>query len=145
MRNLISDYLKHAFIMQLSTSVNNQSWTCTVYFAYDENLNLYWISRPDRRHSQEITQNPKVSGAIVKLHTYGEKVRGVQYQGTAQKLENEEEVFAIETYTNRYNTARPRVTPQEESRSIYRVKPELFVLFDEVNFPENPRQELRIG
>lgn len=31
----------------------------------------------------------------------------------------------------------------EDPHKLYQIKPELFVLFDEINFPDNPRQEWR--
>ncbi len=143
----VTTYLASTQIMQLSTSNNEQPWTATVYFAYDSNLNIYWLSRSDRRHSQDIEKNSKVSGAIAKLHTYGEKVRGVQLEGIAEKLMGDEASQGLEIYYNRYNKARDRVRniiagAVGETIVIYKLKPTKFVLFDEVNFPDNPRQEI---
>lgn len=69
LQKLIKDYLKEARLMQLSTSINNQSWTCSVWFASDEDLNIYWFSSTKRRHSKEVMKNSKVSAAIVLPHT----------------------------------------------------------------------------
>ena len=85
-RKLISEYFESAQLLQIITSINDQPWAATVFFAYDDDLNLYWISRTDRRHSQEINQNHNVAGVIVKYHTYSEKVRGIQLVGTAEEL-----------------------------------------------------------
>lgn len=143
----VKTYLASTQLMQIATSSNEQPWTATVYFAYDTNLNIYWLSRSDRRHSRDIEKNPKVSGSISKLHTYGEKVRGVQFEGVAEKLMGDDASQCLEIYYNRYNKARERVKnilvgAVGETIVIYKVKPTKFVLFDEVNFPENPRQEI---
>lgn len=143
----VKTYLASTQLMQISTSSNDQPWTATVYFAFDSNLNIYWLSRSDRRHSLDIEKNPKVSGAIAKLHTYGEKVRGVQFEGVAEKLKGNDATQSLEIYYSRYNKARDRVKnilvgAVGETVVIYKVKPTKFVLFDEVNFPENPRQEI---
>lgn len=143
----IKTYLASTQIMQLSTSSNDQPWTATVYFAYDSNLNIYWLSRSDRRHSRDIEKNSKVSGAITKLHTYGEKVRGIQFEAIAEKLAGEDASSGLEIYYERYSMARDRVKnllvgSAGETLVIYRAIPSRFVLFDEVNFPDNPLQEV---
>ena len=72
--------------MSLATVSNNRPWVCEVHFAYDEELNLYFRSKASRRHSQEIAQNPYVSGNIVKQFELGEPVVGVYFEGTAEQL-----------------------------------------------------------
>ena len=148
-RSLITDYLKGTQQMQLSTCLDNQPWTCTVYYAYDENLDLYWLSRPERRHSREIEANPNVSGTIVKQHTYGEKVRGIQFVGKAKKLTGIEAVHGMKVYSGRYSTPRERVNnilagANGEKHVVYKIIPSQYQLFDEVNFPQNPTQILQL-
>lgn len=41
---LIKDYLTEAKLMQLVTSVDGQPWVCSVWFATDDELNIYWFS-----------------------------------------------------------------------------------------------------
>lgn len=148
LKKLISEYFESAQLLQIITSVNDQPWGATVYFAYDESLNIYWISRTDRRHSKEIMQNQKVAGVVVKYHTYSEKVRGVQLEGVAEELMGEEADKCMMIYEKRFNVPRARVLNisgevYQERKVLYRLKPSYIVLFDEVNFPENPRQEYR--
>ncbi|MBI2414593.1 pyridoxamine 5'-phosphate oxidase family protein [candidate division WWE3 bacterium] len=68
-KDLITKYLEEARLMQVATSINNQPWACSVYFVFDNDFNLYWISTPKRRHSLEIKENSKVAGTIVLPHT----------------------------------------------------------------------------
>ena len=89
---LIKDYLDTAILMQIATVRENQPWACSVYFAHDNNLSLFWISTPERRHSQEIYDNEKIAGTIVLPHTPGDKVRGIQFQGVAKVLIDVREV-----------------------------------------------------
>ncbi len=57
-------------------------------FAYDENLNLYFRSTTNRRHSQEIAVNPKVAGNIVRQVALDQPCNGaVYFEGTAEHLE----------------------------------------------------------
>lgn len=148
LKNLIEDYLKKATLMQVATSRNHQPWACSVYFAYDESMNLYWISKADRRHSKEIRNNKKVAGTIVLPHKSGDKVRGLQFQGVSKELSNKTEVkSALKYYSKRFKLSSERVKAIIENTDghvCYSIKPSLFVLFDEVNYPTDPRQEYKL-
>jgi uncharacterized protein YhbP (UPF0306 family) len=79
----IREYLPNVLHMSLATSVNNKPWVCEVHFVYDDELNLYWRSKVDRRHSQEIAENPNVAGTIVEQHALEDRPRGLYFEGTA--------------------------------------------------------------
>lgn len=146
--NDITDYLKEAKMLQVATVKNNQPWVCTVYFAHDEQLNLYWLSKPNTRHSQEIKQNEKVAGTIVLPQNPGDKIRGLQLQGVAKELHNQEEVRAgMKYYAQRFGMNEERVEAiinNTDGHFCYKITPNLFVLFDTLNFPDNPRQEYKL-
>ncbi len=148
LRKLITDYLKQAKMMQVATSEDNQPWVCTVYFVHDKDFNLYWISKPERRHSQEIRNNEKVAGVIVHHHTPGDPIRGIQFQGIAKELTAREAVkSAMGLYAKRYGFTQDRVDAivnNTDGHFVYKISPSQFVLYDEVNFPESPRQELNL-
>lgn len=145
---LIQEYLKEARLIQIATAKENQPWVCTVYFAYDDSLSLYWISTPERRHSQEIADNEKVAGAIVLPYTPGDKVRGLQFQGTAKVLTTSKEQHdGMDAYASRMGMNQDRkkkILEGKDNHRSYKITPTLFVLFDEVNFPDSPRQEYRL-
>lgn len=85
---IVRDNINKTIHLSLATCVENKPWVCELHFAYDDNLNLYFISTEDRRHSQEIAINSNVSGNIVKQHERGESVIGLYFEGVAEKLEN---------------------------------------------------------
>ncbi len=147
LRELVRDYLTKAQIMQIATVHDHQPWVATVYFATDIDLNLYWMSRASRRHSQEILENPKVAGTIVLPHNYGEKVRGIQFEGTARQLSDGDAQAGINIYSSRFWIVEDRATTAAEGGDqhfCFQIRPSKFVLFDEVNFPTDPRQELKM-
>jgi len=82
----LRDYLPNIIHMSLATSANNKPWVCEVHFVYDQDLNLYFRSLADRRHSQELAANPSVSGNIVVQHGPTDKPRGVYFEGQAEQL-----------------------------------------------------------
>ncbi len=148
LRRIIKDYLKEAKLMQLATSLNNQAWVCHVWFASDEDLNIYWFSSTRRRHSKEVIKNPKVAAAIVLPHTPEDTPRGLQLEGDAELLTKEKDIKKARSVYERRIFSKEQVDDfiksKESPHKFYRIKPRLFVLFDLVNFPKNPRQELRI-
>jgi|SRR5579885_103016 len=144
-KKLIKEYLQEAKLMQLATSVNNQPWVCSVWFAADEDLTIYWFSSTIRRHSKELLKNPKVAAAIVLPHTPQDKPRGLQLQGVAELLKQKKDIQKAQSvYEGRIfpkQTIADLMNDKEEPHKFYRIKPEKFVLFDAVNFPGNSRQE----
>jgi uncharacterized protein YhbP (UPF0306 family) len=133
--------------MQLATVSGDQPWACTVHFAVDNLHNLYWLSNPSRRHSQDIAKNPKVAAAIVLPETAG-KIRGMSVQGVAWETtdpkEIEQHIVAFEERFGRHGVGAEIISGKNANR-LYQLKPEFFVLFDTINFPSDPRQEWRVA
>lgn len=146
-KQLIRDYLKEAKLMQLATSLDNQPWVCSVWFAADSDLNIYFFSSITRRHSEEVSKNPKVAGAIALPQTPEDSPRGLQFQGMAELLTSQEDIDkARSVYEGRIfskEKIEEFMSYKEEPHKFYRIKPTLFVLFDAVNFPDNSRQEYK--
>lgn len=146
LKKLIKEYLKQARLMQLATSIDNQPWVCSVWFGFDDELNLYWFSSTTRRHSKEVAINQKVAGAIVVPHTPEDKPRGIQFQGIAEPLVKQNDIDkAISVYVDRIfsrDTITKLMDSKERPHRFYKIKVSLYVLFDVLNFPDNSRQEL---
>lgn len=70
----IRDYLPAVIHLSLSTCKDDKPWVCEVHYVYDDELNLYFRSKPSRRHSLEIMDNPYVAGNIVEQHTVEDKL-----------------------------------------------------------------------
>lgn len=148
LKKLIIDYLKEAKLMQLATSVDNQPWICSVWFAADNDLNIYWFSSITRRHSDEVMKNNKVAGAIALPQTPDDPPRGLQFQGIAQLLTDQRDIDkAVLVYADRIfsqEKIKEFMEHKEKPHKFYRIKPTHFVLFDAVNFPDNLRQEYNL-
>ncbi len=143
---LVAKYLNEQHMMQIATSVDGQPWCCTVYYVHDDQRNLYWASFPTRRHSQEIASNPNVAIAIPIRHTKGEKVIGIQVEGTAEMLQpDESNRLIVEAYARKFGRDQDWVedfTAGKNKHQLYKFTPNNFVLFDDVNFPGSPRVTL---
>jgi uncharacterized protein YhbP (UPF0306 family) len=80
---IVREYIEISIHMSLGTSIDNKPWVSEVHFVYDENLNLYWRSKVDRRHSLEIAENPNVAGNMVKQHKLDEYPHAIYFEGVA--------------------------------------------------------------
>jgi uncharacterized protein YhbP (UPF0306 family) len=146
LRRIIQEYLTTAQMMHIGTDRGNKPWVTTVYFAADIELNLYWLSRKSRRHSQDISKNPHVSAAIVLPHNYGDKVRGVQIEGEARELLGVDADAGRNIYKSKYWIVEDRIMTAAEGgdpQVCYQVRPTKILLYDEVNYPESPSQEFK--
>lgn len=148
LRTLINNYLKETKLMQLATAINNQPWVCNVWFVSDDDLNIYWFSSITRRHSDEVLNNNKVAGAIVIPQNPNDPPRGLQFQGVAELLEDEEEINKARSLYQEKILPSEKIdefmSHKEKPHKFYKIKPSRFVLFDVVNFPENSRQEYNL-
>lgn len=103
---VIREYIPQVIHLSLATSDGDAPWVCEVHFAYDNELNLYFRSLSSRRHSKEITQNPKVAGNIVNQYKLEDEIVGVYFEGTAKKLEpGDEQNTAFECIKERLGTS----------------------------------------
>lgn len=143
---LIRQYLPQGRTMQIATTSSDQPWICTVYFVEDEGLNLYWLSLPTRRHSQEISQHNKVAVAVpIK---FDKPVIGIQAEGTAEVVTHREVIADVmRRYVARYGSGRQfydRFMAGRNQHVLYKFTPTKYVLFDEVTFPDDGRKEISL-
>ena len=144
---IIQDYLIKGQLMNLATSSWNKPWITPVYYASDVNMNIYWLSRNSRRHSQELRKNSHVAGSIVLPVHYGEKVRGLQFEGEARELTGSDAEAGRNIYKSKYWIVEDRlmtVVEGKDEQACYQLRPKTFLLYDEVNFPQNPTQILNL-
>lgn len=83
---IIREYIDKTVHMSLATVADNKPWVCEVHFAYDEDLNLYFVSKISTRHCQEIEKNSSVAGNIVKQHELAELPNGIYFEGEAEQI-----------------------------------------------------------
>lgn len=149
-KKLVDEYLKEAKLMTITTVSENKPWAASVWYAHDKDWNIYFLSQKKRRHSIELKRNPNVAGTITKPHVIGsgEKVRGIQFEGTSRECTWNELKKGRELYMKKYPTAEN--IPLTMFRLVkfiatyYIIKPRTIVLFDEINFPKQPRQEIKV-
>ena len=143
---LIRSYLPRGRMMQIATVADGQPWICTVYYVEDDDMNLYWLSLPTRRHSQEIAKNNKIAVAVpVK---FDKPVVGIQAEGTAEAVADKAVIAAVmQRYVERYNSGQQfydNFVAGKNQHVLFKFTPASYVLFDEVNFPDDGRREVAL-
>lgn len=144
---LIRQYLPKGRMMQVATVSGDQPWICTVYFVEDDDLNLYWLSLPTRRHSQEIAAHSKVAVAVpIK---FDKPVTGIQAEGVAEPVTDKQTIADImRRYVDRYNSGQQfydLFVAGQNQHVLYKFTPSKYVLFDEMTFPDDGRKEINLG
>lgn len=112
-------------------------WASPVYFAWDEQFNLYFISMPHVRHMQNISKNPKVAVAIYKTEQKGD-VLGIQLEGKAYIVENDDEKKkAHKIYYGRVGSLAQNEFAMHDPKWLFvKITPEQIYYFDSKIFGE---------
>lgn len=90
-KKYIDECLSTTDYCALSTVDNAGSWVNPVYFAWDGEFNLYFISQMPSRHMQNLSKDSRVSVAVYSTAQKGD-VAGVQLKGDAKILSDEGEI-----------------------------------------------------
>jgi uncharacterized protein YhbP (UPF0306 family) len=156
LRQLVSEYLASGTLMQVATSNGDQPWVAHVWYSFTEDLGtVVFTSNKDRRHSQEIRANPHVACGVVavELEGLGQDVRGLTFEGEATEATGADVEFAYELHADRWPGVREGrkgfaledVVSGATPMRMYMIRVREYVLFDEVNFKDDPRQRLPLG
>jgi uncharacterized protein YhbP (UPF0306 family) len=126
------------WLMQVATVKDGNPWVCSVWQASDDDLSIYFFSAITRRHSGEAENNSKIAGALALPHSPEDVPRGLQFEGTVEKLDNDAIEDALRVYEGRvFSGAKidEMMNHPERPHSFYKITPSRFQLFDIVNFP----------
>lgn len=146
----IDEYFAEGRILHLATVSNGVPWLCHVWYANGPaERSVVFTSNKTRRHSREIVAQPRVAGGVVAipLDGLGQRVRGLSFEGLALETTGSDIVAAYEAYASRWPKVREMFTAKDIETGttpmrMYVINLSRIVLFDEVNYPSNPRQEL---
>jgi uncharacterized protein YhbP (UPF0306 family) len=145
LKELISNYLHDAKLMQLATVAGSKPWVCNVWFVADESFNIYWFSSVTRRHSRELEHNVNVAGSMCLPTSPQNPPQGLQFEGIAKVVSKKAEVQRViglyKNYIFPLEQIQQMMTHPDRPHRFYQIKPALFVLFDVKHFPDQPRQE----
>lgn len=134
-KQVILDFLKQHKQMCLATS-GTFPWIATVYYAYDADLNLYFLSDPTTLHCRQIAENSQVAVAIVESpQDINKPKKGLQISGVAKQLSSVEKVTEVLKMWKQYLHVRdPKLSYKAVKNSMYQIVPKRIKLFDQELF-----------
>lgn len=109
LRDLIAEVLSKGYLLSLATNDDGGVWVADVIFVHDDDLNIYWMSDPEARHSRAIVENPQVAGAITASGP-GEDNLGIQFVGTAEKIVGSRYGLLVKHFLKRKKLTLPKET-----------------------------------
>jgi len=102
----ITDFIHKHHIFTLATSANNQPYTCTCFYVYIDELNMFvFTSDHGTRHVDELLAQPQVAGAIALETTMVGKIQGIQFTGPAVELKDGLYETALHAYLKKFPVA----------------------------------------
>lgn len=141
----IRRYIDKTVHLSLGTATTDgKPWVCEVHFAYDDNLNLYFVSKKATRHCAEIATNPFVAGNIVKQHPLEESPHGVYFEGKAEVIEPTG--AQLELYCARLGRDKDELAEQlkeTDVRGMYRITVRNWAIFGKFGLDSNHKHELK--
>ncbi|HEX5017526.1 MAG TPA: pyridoxamine 5'-phosphate oxidase family protein [Actinomycetes bacterium] len=54
----------HSYVVLATVNAEGAPWASPVWFAMEESPELYWVSRPNARHSQNIEARPQIAMVV---------------------------------------------------------------------------------
>jgi uncharacterized protein len=149
LKQQILDYLKAHNTMTLATCAGDSPWAATVFYASDD-LQLYFFSSPDARHSLNLSANARVAVTIQEDYKDWRVIKGIQLEGKAMLVDGViEKAKAMAVYARKYADVITLFTDPASGIfhkaflkvKFYRVVPEkVFFIDNEQGFGQ--RQEL---
>lgn len=122
LRKLILEILEKGYLLSLATVDEAGVWACDVIYVHDDELNIYWMSDPDVRHSRAIVAHPQVAGVIT-ASGQGEDNLGIQFEGVVEKIEGARFDLALKHFAKRKKAVPKESDDVLQGDSWYCLKP----------------------
>lgn len=103
----------------LATAGPGGPWAAAVFYASDEQLNLYFVSDGGTRHATDMLAHGRVAAAIHADVDNWSDVRGLQVEGDAQPVPDAQRVAALDIYLRKFpDVRRLRDAPRDENERL---------------------------
>lgn len=137
----ILDYLEQHNLMQIATYGSDHPWIASVYYSFDTDLNLYFLSSPKTIHCRQITQNPQVAVAITNSNqSLTGKKKGLQLFGTAQQISDVAKIkHALDLWKRKLKVSDPELSYENMAKKaiqskMYKITPQKIKFFNQELF-----------
>lgn len=91
----------NAYMTLATADGDGRPWASPVWFAHHGYTELYWVSRPDARHSRNLAVRPHVAIVIFDSSVAVGEAQAVYVEAQAEQLSDAERDRAIDVYSQR--------------------------------------------
>lgn len=105
LRARIRTQLAEHHVASLATVGADGPWASSVFYAWDENFALYFLSAPDSRHGRNVGAGATVAASINADYADWPEIRGLQLDGQCELLAPEAEAPVRALYAQRFPIA----------------------------------------
>ncbi|WP_329568600.1 pyridoxamine 5'-phosphate oxidase family protein [Kitasatospora sp. NBC_01266] len=142
LRKGVEGLLAESMVLTLATAgPDHGPHANLVFYAFDEELVLYFVSERSTRHSLHLSEQARAAATIfVPPPVFGEQLRGLQLSGRAGEAWGQHAQAALTAYQERYRTFSedPEVRAQYlnggGAAALYRFQVEELTAVDEPHF-----------
>lgn len=102
LKEQILQYLRSHNTMTLATCAGEAPWAATVFYASDD-LQLYFFSSPEARHSVNLAANGRVAVTVQEDYKDWRAIQGIQLEGRVELVDGMiEKAKAMTVYARKY-------------------------------------------
>lgn len=134
-KELILEFLSQQKLMSVAT-YGDFPWIASVYYTFDKDLNIYFLSDPSTLHAKHILQNPHVAVSIADSHQgISSKKRGLQISGEAHQISGTAKIkHVLQLWKSALGVVDPSLTLKVATGKMFKITPKRIKLFDQELF-----------
>jgi uncharacterized protein YhbP (UPF0306 family) len=102
----VGSFLDSLSTLTLATYGPAGPWAASLFFARDEECNLYFISSQSSRHVQDLLTEPNVAVTVNGDTDNWIEIRGLQISGTAEVVTENEKADVVSLYLQKFSDVR---------------------------------------
>lgn len=141
-KEIVRKFLAKYNLMVVAT-LGNFPWIATVYYTFDKDLNLYFLSDPSTLHAKQILNNPQVSVSIADSHqNINKPKRGLQIYAIAKQIDDTAKIkHTFNLWKTNLGVIDPMLTYKVVVGKMFKVIPKKIKLFDQSLFKVDDGKE----
>lgn len=139
-REDVLEFIKDKKLMVLAT-YGKHPWIASVYYSFDKDLNLFFITTPSTLHGKQLEKNKEVAVAIVDTHQKPNDIKkGLQMYGVVEKVSGINKInYVLRLWKDFLNVKWPEISFENMKKGlykgrVYKVIPKKIKLFDQEKF-----------
>ncbi len=125
MQKRISSFIQKKYLCTLCSVENDRPWANAFFYVFDEaNERLIYVTGENTHHAHLMQQNPNVAGTIFTPTRFSPSLQGIQFTGSAYRLQGEDAEYGRHLYKAAYQHSLIDIL------SVWEVKLEFIRLID---------------